>query len=78
MPRARSSPVRGGRGKKQRLNILDPLGQSQSGVLASPPAGISPPANQGKQERAAAAGKKPGILQQAKEFLPNLLFPKNK
>ena len=49
---------------------------AQFGVLGSPP-GISPPANRGRQERAAAIGKKPGILQQIKEFLPDLIFKNN-
>jgi hypothetical protein len=60
-PRRRSSPVRGGRGKSQRLAKLDPTGASQRGVLAAPPEGKSPAGNLGRQLRAKLKGLFPPV-----------------
>lgn len=73
-PRSRTSPVRGGRGKSQRLAKLDPEGKAQSGVLPTPaPPGVSPPANKGKQERAAAKGL---TLSAGAQMFKDIFFPK--
>ena len=76
MPRRRSSPVIGGRGKRQRLAKKDPSGASQRGVLTSAPAGTSPPANAGRQQRAKAKGLTLPTLSEGAQMFKDIFFPK--